>query len=784
MNEYTHLFQSEPSAKGAFDEAAADLTAFLDFSSYSATAADSIVVPEVTSQQAPGAPMGALRPVDDSLLDSPLDLELSPASSFASSISGSPFDLAVDFTSPMLSSFESPLLESFSLASSSSVAGEYPSLFAPAPGADFLASSSFAMATEPQWTPQDIQLPALPQVGGTGLPLPTSSPMMEDVKPVITSSSSSPPVLARNDSALFDTFTAVPVAAQAAWSTPAPAPAPRKSVAQLRKEAAQAMPEQSFKKDKFTGVRNTRKPMIDLDAPTLPKNYLTESATSKKRGGSAKYAASIVNKRQRSTASATPGPELPQTRPDPIDAEALDEEQLTAIEMKRRSNTLAARKSRMRKAQHIADMQDEIARLQSLNETLQAELAAARAGCTCPPADAERRRRGGLPAASSALLRPLQMSSASSSAAAAPSDKSLLPSLRLGSLDELLVGAVLKAGGPSTVQGSKEALSLGSTTVNFRRFVQKSGPIFVAQDAVEAVLRWEDPAKTVFFASAWALLCYWPSLVIFVPNLVLVAVLLSTYHAKRAAGPPPDSQEGPTPLAKDPPGEMSVDYLSNLQNIQIMMGRVADLSDALRSTVPLLTWRDERLTRALLQLAVVSSLALAFIAPLIPWRLVFLVLGEGAFLLSHPLAQTFLADATARLQTPQARKARQQATRRLLEDDALRDDELDLEVVEVQRLEVESRAPGASVAGAKEGEVWGNEAIVGGELPTGFRWLGEWEDAAPADGAVDADGWTYIHLDGTRTSTPFVLQGDKATAVWAQSRRRRLTRRAIRNPLL
>jgi len=37
----------------------------------------------------------------------------------------------------------------------------------------------------------------------------------------------------------------------------------------------------------------------------------------------------------------------------------------------------------MRKAQHIAEMQDEIARLQSLNETLQAELAAARAGCSC-----------------------------------------------------------------------------------------------------------------------------------------------------------------------------------------------------------------------------------------------------------------------------------------------------------------------------------------------------------------------------------------------------------------
>jgi len=60
-----------------------------------------------------------------------------------------------------------------------------------------------------------------------------------------------------------------------------------------------------------------------------------------------------------------------------------------------------------------------------------------------------------------------------------------------------------------------------------------------------------------------ALAGYWPSLVIFVPNLVLISILLSTYHAKRAGGPPPDSQEGPTPLAKDPP-DSSVDYLSNL----------------------------------------------------------------------------------------------------------------------------------------------------------------------------------------------------------------------------
>lgn len=39
------------------------------------------------------------------------------------------------------------------------------------------------------------------------------------------------------------------------------------------------------------------------------------------------------------------------------------------------------------------------------------------------------------------------------------------------------------------------------------RFVQKSGPIFVAQDAVEAVLLWEDTFKTAFFAALYGFLC-------------------------------------------------------------------------------------------------------------------------------------------------------------------------------------------------------------------------------------------------------------------------------------
>lgn len=204
------------------------------------------------------------------------------------------------------------------------------------------------------------------------------------------------------------------------------------------------------------------------------------------------------------------------------------------------------------------------------------------------------------------------------------------------------------------------------------------------------------------------------------------------------------------------------------QNIQIMMGRVADLSDLLRSTVPFLTWRDERLTRAALHLAIVSSFVLAFAAPFVPWRLVFFVAGESTFFLGHPIVQTFLASLAPYLSA--SSKERSKLVRKLLEDDALNDEELEMEVVEVQRIEVETRVPGAPVEAA-----WQVEAVVGGELPSGFRWLGEWEDATPSDGAVDT-GALSSHFPSILLSladTPLArAQKDGPTSTWTAHARR------------
>ncbi|GAA5856594.1 hypothetical protein JCM5353_008526 [Sporobolomyces roseus] len=371
------------------------------------------------------------------------------------------------------------------------------------------------------------------------------------------------------------------------------------------------------------------------------------------------------------------------------------------------------------------------------------------------------------------------MVSSSSSSPPSPEKPSSKFSIGLGSLEDVLLKSVISTSlGPQpTVQSGKEPLSLQATSVNFRRFVQKSGPVFVAQDAAESLFRWENPPKTIFFAVAWAFLCWYPPLVLFIPNIILASILLTTYNARKGDNPPPDSPRGPTQLSSAPPTEGSVDYLKNLQNIQIMMGRIADASDFGRSLVPYLTWHDERFSRALLHISFISSLFLALLAPYIPWRLVFLLLGEGLFVLTHPVVLTFLTSILGSPKAQLVQKKQQQKFARLLEDDGLTDFELEGEILEVVRVEMESRNSD------KDGSMWEGEVVIGGELPQGSRWLGDWESALPDDGQVDSDGWTYLHLDGSRSGTAVVQGVGEKGIVYAQSRRKKMIRRALKMPV-
>ncbi|SGY11519.1 BQ5605_C026g10114 [Microbotryum silenes-dioicae] len=335
--------------------------------------------------------------------------------------------------------------------------------------------------------------------------------------------------------------------------------------------------------------------------------------------------------------------------------------------------------------------------------------------------------------------------------AATPSRLEVLKA-QLAVVDDLLLAGFRHAQPLTPTQDSKEPLSLQATSNNFRRFVQKSGPIFVAQDAVEALLKWEDPPTTLFFAAAWGLICTFRTWVC---------------------------------------NEGSIDYLANLQNIQIMMGRVSIGSDfTMTHIVPFLTWQDTRTSLVLLQLATLSMFAILLAAPYIPIRIVLLLMGETIFFVGHPIVLGIMTQITPYL-SPLLLRAFTKIDR-LIEEDSLDDSELDADELRiVEKLEIETWRDSN----------WVLETEVGGELPRierdglregegkigideGWYWsrgLGgqEWKvDWSYCGGDLDQDGFVYLHLDGTLNSLPFVPNSNPR--IVAPMRRRRLVRRAVR----
>lgn len=84
------------------------------------------------------------------------------------------------------------------------------------------------------------------------------------------------------------------------------------------------------------------------------------------------------------------------------------------------------------------------------------------------------------------------------------SGRARLQSLAIDTLLSSTLSSVSSTPPRLPVAKNKEPLSLPTTTKNFRGFVQKSGPIFYFQDAVEATLAWDDWAWTSMWMAIWA----------------------------------------------------------------------------------------------------------------------------------------------------------------------------------------------------------------------------------------------------------------------------------------
>ncbi|KAG5716907.1 hypothetical protein E4T56_gene8531 [Termitomyces sp. T112] len=123
---------------------------------------------------------------------------------------------------------------------------------------------------------------------------------------------------------------------------------------------------------------------------------------------------------------------------------------------------------------------------------------------------------------------------------------------------------------------NKEPLSIPITTLNFKRFVAKVGPVFWMQDRIEEVILWKRGWRvTGVWLAAYAFFCYFPKMIFAIPHLVLIGIMLASYL-----------------YSKPKPGETfstdSVNWQGNLQGIQNLMGFVADVHDLVQPHLHLL----------------------------------------------------------------------------------------------------------------------------------------------------------------------------------------------------
>ncbi|KAH9480824.1 hypothetical protein JR316_0007425 [Psilocybe cubensis] len=137
----------------------------------------------------------------------------------------------------------------------------------------------------------------------------------------------------------FDTFETVPIFEPSSVATTLPVTVP----AQPPVAPSHPAPRRS----KATGIRKGVTPdsLLDESAPTQPRKYTTPSATSRKE-----LPAVFARKRSRSTAFGEEEDQLEEIPPDATEAQL--------IEIKRRQNTVAARRSRKRKLEQFQKLEN------------------------------------------------------------------------------------------------------------------------------------------------------------------------------------------------------------------------------------------------------------------------------------------------------------------------------------------------------------------------------------------------------------------------------------------
>ncbi|KAG9124584.1 hypothetical protein FRC07_011034 [Ceratobasidium sp. 392] len=203
--------------------------------------------------------------------------------------------------------------------------------------------------------------------------------------------------------------------------------------------------------------------------------------------------------------------------------------------------------------------------------------------------------------------------------------------------------------GNAKLLSNRDSLSIQITTANFRRFVSRSGPVFWFQDRVEEIFLWRCGWQyTVAWGCAYAFLCFYPRVLLILPQLVLLAILLLNHPGTARAPASPATKPSRSPTRPPPQlqaAEGSTEWYSNLQAIQNLMGAVSDAHELAIQVVPHLTWS----TSATRPILFMTLLSIPLILLPIPTRQIFLAAGLGPLCITHPVIQQVLPSVIARV---------------------------------------------------------------------------------------------------------------------------------------
>ncbi|KAI0009822.1 integral peroxisomal membrane peroxin-domain-containing protein [Xylariaceae sp. FL0662B] len=296
-------------------------------------------------------------------------------------------------------------------------------------------------------------------------------------------------------------------------------------------------------------------------------------------------------------------------------------------------------------------------------------------------------------------------------------------------------------GGPGVARPNFNITTMSN---NFRRFNARIGVVFVFQARAIRLLSWRRPTHTLSFLAIYTFVCLDPYLLPLLPLAVLlISVLVPSFVARHPAPAPSLASEQPLgysargpPLAPaltvKPVKELSRDFFRNMRDLQNGMEDFSQLHDGVVSlVVPRTNFSDEALSSSLFVVLFAACLFMSIAANVLPWRLIFLVLGWGVTCTGHPAIQRQLETAHRKHVQPQEEKARGLVEKWVSSDIILDSapETREVEIFELQRL-----------SSAGEWEPWLFSASpydplspgrIAGDRPVGTRFF---EDVLPPQG--------------------------------------------------